>query len=220
MSSAYVGLESLRRSLPRFVDSLTGDDPELCETKASLNQYLALQYHTGVTHADIAYLYPETRTLTLSDALFVLVLQLCKTMLHPRALLFLPVLIIHVPAYLTAWLGVRLFAVADEEESQAQFKAIFGGLGMGAAYGALVPPGIRLVARMCGSVRTVLTERYTWRVATFCEEGLVTRLVGTLLVAVGISRLLWRWHDGLVGGRSLVVVADQLLNVWTANLEQ
>ena len=60
----------------------------------------------------------------------------CISQFHPSALLFLPVLPFFSPAYALGIFAGRYLATKEEEEGQAQFKGVFGGLGIGIGMGA------------------------------------------------------------------------------------
>ncbi|KAG5645378.1 hypothetical protein DXG03_006331 [Asterophora parasitica] len=53
-------------------------------------------------------------------------------------LLFTPPLLLHITAYLAGAFARRVFVPPGETEGEAQFKAILGGLGIGAGLGAVV----------------------------------------------------------------------------------
>ena len=112
--------------------------------KACLVKYLAYLHYTGINHSSLAALYP-TPTVhypsiskpaavslpSAKTAFIVFLAQLFTTLFHPRAIFFLPPFLVHIPAYVFARLSVRLLATPGEEEGEAQFKVIFGGLGKG-----------------------------------------------------------------------------------------
>ncbi|KAH7890473.1 hypothetical protein F5I97DRAFT_34720 [Phlebopus sp. FC_14] len=135
--------------------------------------------------------------------------QLCKTFLHPRAIAFLPVFVVHIPAYVTGWLASRYLTVPEEEESKAQFKAIFGGLGLCCTHSAIIVAVLNALAKL-GKRGVVggtdskfdaeILEKLGRLVAGSAVSASFKELLGPLVVTVGTPRLLWKWHNALVGG--------------------
>lgn len=120
--------------------------------------------------------------------------------------------ILHLPAYITGWLAARVLTKPKEEETKAQFKAIFGGLGMGLSYTIVIRTvlkvmhgrgenGTRWLAEMLPQffikILTALRQRLPE------NEGLLQKLIGTVVVAVGTISILWKWHNFLVKGESI-----------------
>ncbi|KAF9223122.1 hypothetical protein BS17DRAFT_802635 [Gyrodon lividus] len=200
---------------------LFADNEELHTTKASLVKYLGLLHYTGISHAALSYLHPFHGTIlfssattvipTVSHASFTVLSQLCQTLLHPRAIAFLPILIIHIPAYITGWLAARLLTVSNEEETKAQFKAIFGGFGLCLSYAATVRTVVRALVQWGGENRLAWTNAsylmWTLEALGQCLSGkeatvlgFVKSWIGTIVVTIGVTRLLWKWHNALIAG--------------------
>ncbi|KAG1813693.1 uncharacterized protein BJ212DRAFT_1447854 [Suillus subaureus] len=167
----------------KFVDALLPRSDEMETRKTILNRYLALLHFTGTSHSALEVLYPfvdHSEDFLMRPLLWpsrirtgvTLLFQLCTTMFHPRALLFFPVFVVHIPGYITGWFAARMLTIPNEEETKAQFKAIFGGLGFAISYG--------LLTRAC------------------VKQGLLNRALGTLAMAVGMTWSLWKWHNALV----------------------
>jgi glycerol-3-phosphate O-acyltransferase / dihydroxyacetone phosphate acyltransferase len=113
--------------------------------RACLIKYLGYLHYTGINHSSLVALYPTTTPHPTSKsaaaplpsakvAFLVFIVQLLTTVLHPRAIFFLPPFLVHIPAYVLARLSVRFIATPGEEEGEAQFKTVFGGLGKGLGY--------------------------------------------------------------------------------------
>ncbi|KAJ6505984.1 glycerol-3-phosphate-1-acyltransferase [Mycena vulgaris] len=111
--------------------SPSSDDAELVSVKSALTKYFSLLRYTNITNAHLAFLLPDYTALPTRFFVLRFVLTLLRTLLNPSFLLFIPPFIAHIPAYLFAGLGSKYLAPAGEEESQAQFKALLGGLGTG-----------------------------------------------------------------------------------------
>ncbi|KAJ7475828.1 glycerol-3-phosphate-1-acyltransferase [Mycena latifolia] len=118
-----------------FSPSPSSEDAELVSVKRALTKYFSLLHYTNITNAHLDFLLPDYTTLP--TRLFVLkfMLTVFRTLLNPSFLLFIPPFIAHIPAYFFAALGSKYLAPAGEEESQAQFKVILGGLGTGLGVG-------------------------------------------------------------------------------------
>ncbi|KAJ7637743.1 hypothetical protein DFH06DRAFT_1219107 [Mycena polygramma] len=111
------------------------EDPELVSVKRALTKYFALLHYTNITHAELEQLIKGYDTTPSLSFIFRFIFIAFRTLLNPSFLLFIPPFIAHIPAYLFAGLGSKYLAPAGEEESQAQFKVILGGIGAGLGAG-------------------------------------------------------------------------------------
>jgi glycerol-3-phosphate O-acyltransferase/dihydroxyacetone phosphate acyltransferase len=199
------------------------------QAKASLIKYAGFLHYTGINHSSLAALYPTTpKSAPVSlpstkTAFFVFLTQLFTTLLHPRAILFLPPLLAHIPAYLLGRLSVRLLATRGEEEGVAQFKAVFGGLGMGLSYTGislglltwlsrltegtlgLRSPGVPRISQdtLQKSSDIASTIDKIGQLSLSVGSGLANVLKWVLCVvglAYGTGSVLSRWHNALVVG--------------------
>ncbi|EGO19973.1 hypothetical protein SERLADRAFT_442786 [Serpula lacrymans var. lacrymans S7.9] len=156
----------ISQTLVNVFTSSNLDTETFIRTKRSLITYLALLHYTNTYHSSLDSLYPLSSTFrqslsssrsenlpTVTDATAKFLAQLFSTLVHPRALAFIPVFVIHLPAYILARLGARLLSPDREEETKAQLKVVFGGLGMGVSYAAVAKVVVRWVVRF--------SERYT-----------------------------------------------------------
>lgn len=172
----------------------------------SLITYYSLSHYTGISHATLASLYPGERSPpTPTRALTVFLQQVVKTMLHPRFLFFFPTFLVHLPAYLFGHLAGRYLANHKEEETQAQFKAIFGGLGFGLASGFVGKKLADLL--LLSNLRRVVHDSWLPNLASWSagihEIDPITgwkRALGTLAVMLGTTKMLYKWHSALVAG--------------------
>ncbi|KAG2030212.1 hypothetical protein BDR03DRAFT_878894 [Suillus americanus] len=208
----------------KFVDALLPRSDEMEKRKAILNRYLALLHFTGTSHSALEVLYPfvdhnenfPMRALLWPSRIctsVTLLFQLCTTMFHPHALLFFPVFVVHVPGYITGWFAARMLTIPNEEETKAQFKAIFGGLGFALSYGLLTRACVKLAVKFTDPVLSPIRKggvalfiNKILRVSALCDciagrQGLLNRALGTLAMAVGMSWSLWKWHNALVYGK-------------------
>uniref|UniRef100_A0A8H7XV31 Phospholipid/glycerol acyltransferase domain-containing protein n=1 Tax=Psilocybe cubensis TaxID=181762 RepID=A0A8H7XV31_PSICU len=114
------------------------------ELKKALTKYYALLHYSGIKHSILSSLLPLSSSSSLLDVPPPHALPLQGILLRPtlsilkslplsliRLVLFIPPLLLHFPGYITGKLSQRL-ATKGEEESPAQFKAIGGGVGIGA----------------------------------------------------------------------------------------
>ncbi|KAM5537073.1 hypothetical protein V8D89_009219 [Ganoderma adspersum] len=192
--------------------------PSSAKARQALLKYHSLLHHANVSHASLKALLPDiNNTRPSAPRMLSLVLrQLLISVLHPRFTLFLPTLVLHVPAYAVGLLGGRLLGKAEEEETWAQFKAIFGGLAAAGVYVAVTCAIVRgLVADSVGSLarfrewvpRLLLPGlKSLWSAGRwfFVEnneglEGKTRAAVGVLGVFYVTSFVLSRWHDYWVG---------------------
>ncbi|KAF8815561.1 hypothetical protein BYT27DRAFT_7193306 [Phlegmacium glaucopus] len=118
----------------------------IAHLKAALTKYYALLHYTGIKHSILTSLLPvQPSTSALRDSSpshtpprSSLLVQPTLSILSslPSSLigliLFMFPLLIHLPGYITGHLAAKFLAVPREEESYAQFKAVGGGLGIGA----------------------------------------------------------------------------------------
>jgi glycerol-3-phosphate O-acyltransferase/dihydroxyacetone phosphate acyltransferase len=126
---------SIRRLVKLFSPSASSEDTELVMVKLALTKYFSLLHYTNITHAEVEQLLKGNSTLPSRFFIFRFILLALRTLLNPSFLLFIPSFIAHIPAYLFAGLGSKYLAPAGEEESQAQFKVILGGIGAGLGAG-------------------------------------------------------------------------------------
>ncbi|KAI0777670.1 glycerol-3-phosphate-1-acyltransferase [Trametes elegans] len=117
------------------------------KARQALLKYHSLLYYTNISHASMWGILsdPSTRP-SPTHALGIFVRQLLTTVLHPRFLLFLPTLPVHIPAYATGFLADRALGNPEEEETHAQYKAIVGGAAAAAAYAGVTRVIVKWIA--------------------------------------------------------------------------
>ncbi|KAI9063659.1 glycerol-3-phosphate-1-acyltransferase [Trametes sanguinea] len=109
--------------------------PSIEKARHSLLKYHSLLSYANISHSSLWGILPDHSVRpSRSRAMGIFVRQLLTMALHPRFVLFLPTFILHLPGYATALLARRLLTKEGEEEAHAQFKAVFGGLGVTAVY--------------------------------------------------------------------------------------
>ena len=111
--------------------------------KSALTKYFALLHFTGIKHSILASLSPTSPSSSSSPPSHPLVQPTISLLTSlPGALihlaLFLPPLLLFTPGYILSRLSARWLASNEEEEAQAQFKAVGGGLGVMAALGVIL----------------------------------------------------------------------------------
>jgi glycerol-3-phosphate O-acyltransferase/dihydroxyacetone phosphate acyltransferase len=171
--SQRISLTSVCRFIKLFSSPLTAEVPERASLKRALTKYFSLLQYSNITHAQLNDLSIHERPGPLFIFRFIFIAL--RTLLNPSFLLFIPPFIAHMPAYLFAWLGSRL-APPGEEESQAQFKTILGGLGAGLGAGTSSFWITKLM-----NPTTVRSKLVLWAVTTW---------------------FLMKWHWVLVDGKS------------------
>lgn len=202
-----------------LIDLFSAPDAPLSRSRArsALLTYYSLLHYSNISHAHLTALlrtprqpYPPSR----AHAVSLVLRQLLAMMLHPRFIAFLPPCLVHIPTYALAGLAKRALASPREEETHAQYKAIFGMVGAGATYGALgallartmdhlpILEKIRkATADSDGSLKVVL--EIVGRLGSWIalnggvwRDGVV--LVGCIYVT---AKVLSKWHNALVGGK-------------------
>ncbi|KAJ7494712.1 hypothetical protein B0H11DRAFT_2003083 [Mycena galericulata] len=156
------------------------EDAELTGLKRALIKYFSLLHYTHISNAHLAFLVPDCATLPTRLFIFRFVFTVLRTVLNPSFLLFIPPFIAHIPAYLFAGLGSKYLAPPGEEESQAQFKVILGGLGTG------------LGAGLSGYWITRLAKPFGGQL--FDDGGIRSKLLFWFLTAWALIK----WHGTLV----------------------
>ncbi|KAH7926579.1 hypothetical protein BV22DRAFT_1032714 [Leucogyrophana mollusca] len=207
-----------------FSMSGTVASASLQSTRKSLTTYLALLHFSGISHGALNSLYPVSGSTlahtpdppTVVRALYTFLLQFCCTLFHPRALAFFPALLVHAPAYATGWFAAHVLSPADEEETKAQLKAIFGGFGMGLAYGAITRTIMKLLVHLSRNEATDVDNGWiNWIPSGLADalarfghvisgsdggfKGVARSILGAIALMYGTTRLCWTWHNALVG---------------------
>lgn len=113
----------------RLVENL--NEPGSADLKETLTKYDSLLYHTGIQHTALDHLAPLSTKNSLP-------LHICRKAVTglPLALIrliaFMPPLLLYIPGYASAFLATKALAHPAEEEAHAQFRAVVGGMGIGA----------------------------------------------------------------------------------------
>jgi glycerol-3-phosphate O-acyltransferase/dihydroxyacetone phosphate acyltransferase len=110
-----------------------------------------------------------------------------------QLVLFVPPFLFHLPGYATGPLLAKCLAVPGEEESPAQFKAVGGGLGIGATMALAL--GVLWKRDKLGTSTTLLGLNE--------DDTTLKRILGLFgSVYLGVLVLV-KWHKLLVKGMSL-----------------
>ncbi|KAF8962147.1 hypothetical protein BDZ97DRAFT_1826579 [Flammula alnicola] len=116
----------------------------ILQLKTALTKYYALLHYAGIKHSILLSLLPLSTSSILdipppnslpSSAVLArptLSLLTSLPLALIRLILFVPPLLLHFPGYFTGPLAAKCLAAPGEEEAAAQFKAVGGGLGVGA----------------------------------------------------------------------------------------
>ncbi|KAF9456312.1 hypothetical protein BDZ94DRAFT_1177998 [Collybia nuda] len=169
-----------------FSTPASPEHSDLDDVKASLVKYRALLHYAQIKPSTLNGLIPQgSRNLRIAYVL----LRLPATLLS--LIMFTPAMILHLPAYLTGSLAARFLSVKDEEETHAQFKAIGGGVGLGASVVSTL-----WALRRTGWLFPALT-------LLNLEGGVLTgvkRILGVLGGIYSSFYFLVKWHTLLVAG--------------------
>ncbi|KAI0646294.1 glycerol-3-phosphate-1-acyltransferase [Trametes meyenii] len=188
--------------------------PSAPKARQALLRYHSLLYYANISHGALWGILPDPSiSPSRSHALSIFIRQLLVTALHPRFLLYLPTLLLHIPAYATGLLTDCVLGNPEEEETHAQFKAIAGGVAASAAYAGVTAlivrkltggsPGIVSSWKAPALVLPVLKSLYTAAKWFFRGDS---GLLGKTRTAVGVfgifyatSFLISHWHNHWVG---------------------
>ncbi|EIN05733.1 hypothetical protein PUNSTDRAFT_106716 [Punctularia strigosozonata HHB-11173 SS5] len=201
----------------------------------ALLRYYSLLHYTGLAHADLSAVLSsragESYRPSVGRALAKFVANFLRMTLHPGAILFAPMLVLHVPAYLLGLAAARMFAPPGEEEAPAQWKTVFGGLGMALVY---VPASLWTATAFLRTLRSGINssffkgfmsifcnsarvEEAAYRMASFVYgtggfsvKARLHEAVGWLGVAYVHGLVLARWHNALVGGELRILLTLML----------
>lgn len=181
-----------------------------------LTRYYALLHYTGISHRDLSVLYHKPTEPTPSSSIAVFIQQLLTLLLHPRFIVFLPVLPLHLPVYAAGYLAKRYLVHPGEPEAEAEHKAVCGGL----VFGVVAFTVGRALAGTCKSLMLqgfeALVEQLFasggWAssvgsvlLGLFQRNSLAAATMGAMGTAASMYATTWvlfRWHSALVRGTS------------------
>lgn len=182
------------------------------ETTNALVKYYALLHHSGISHEVLATLYPKAKRPTRTQSLLVFLQQLLTTISSPRSLAFIPVGLVHIPAYIAGALAGKHFVNADEYETLAERKIVCGGLAFGftsafignKVYNILYDLALSSVRK--GTLQAL--SSWTEEMNPLLPAGPTTQAVRSFGKFFGMAVtmywtvwLLFRWHAALVLGK-------------------
>ena len=201
-------LPSLSYSHRRIIGQISTHrhNDSLAEDLESLLTYNSLSHYTAIPHGTLVSLYPEgVSQLNRTRSLRIFIGQLLYSLLHPRFILFFPTFLVHLPAYLCGHLAGRYLANPEEEETQTQFKAIFGGLGFGLVSGFVGKKLSELLSvSSVHSTRQVASLPFaTWLFDAYSETASGSewrRVLGTMAIMLGTTKVFHEWHRALIAG--------------------
>lgn len=171
------------RSLIKLLSN--DSDPKLDHVRKSLVRYYALLYYTGIDHAileEVLPLSPTSANLTYSllwrtfsdlTASFPIALI--------RFLAFVPTFLFHIPGYIVSQIVLRALYTPGEEETEAQYRAVGGGVGIG--LGVLGVMG------------------WLWAKGFLGEGFGIKRIIGLSILVYASVYVLVQWHLMLVRGK-------------------
>lgn len=184
-------------------------------TIASLLAYSGLLYYTNLHHESLSAVIPRSHLQSPTSAIGGFFSHLFRAVLHPQLILFLPALIVHVPAYISATLAARFLATPALPETVALFKVIIGGLGVGLGYaGATVA-----LARTLVWLGNTQSSRMGWpfvneQIVKWCLDsagargpwGRIRAFFGTAVLAYVASNFFAAWHRALIRGETQLII--------------
>ncbi|KAI0653947.1 glycerol-3-phosphate-1-acyltransferase [Cubamyces menziesii] len=186
----------------------------MAKAKQSLLKYHSLLSYTNISHSSLWGILPDPATRpSRTHAVGIFIRHVLTTVLHPRFVLFLPTFVLHTPAYVTGLLADRVLGNRDEEETRAQFKAIFGGVAASAVYAGVTRCIVqKLVSGNIGILGTVKVPDFLvpalkalWAGGRWFFAG-DSSLSGKARAALGVfgvfyatSFVLSHWHNYWVG---------------------
>ncbi|KAG6816358.1 hypothetical protein H0H87_006719 [Tephrocybe sp. NHM501043] len=180
---------SVSQSLVDIFTSQPVASANLEAAKSSLKTYYALLHHTGISHSSLTALLPSRPGLLPIRILRAAVKIPIALM---NFLLFVPPMVLYIPAYISGNIASRSLVEEGEVEGEAQYKAIFGGVGLGV--GLATAFGVLQKTLGLDSLRDFIAGG----VAQDGVAGRIRRLVGAFGVVFGSVYLLVKWHNALV----------------------
>ncbi len=167
-----------------FVDLLAGREiPE--DVKNSLLEYHALLNHASLSHAELCVISytPEAPIPAFYSVVASIPLAAHRALVYFP--FFAPALLAHVPAYILGSISARQFA-PKYVEARAQFKVIFGGMGIGVGCGTVGWVAWRWIKRCLVTNLSFGTS--------FKDAGVVQDAIGIIGIACAVC---W-WHNNLL----------------------
>jgi len=149
----------------------------------SLLAYSGLLHYTNLHHESLPAIIPRSRV----HAIGTFFSHLFRTILHPKFILFLPALVVHIPAYISSNLAARLLATRELPETIALSKVVGGGLGIGVGYACATAALVRTLSRLG------LDSNWAWP-----SRGRVHGSIRTAVLAYVMCKILSRWHSALI----------------------
>ena len=133
--------------------------------------------------------------------------HLFRTLLHPQFILFLPALVVHIPAYISASLAARFLVTPELPEAIALAKVIGGTLGAGVGYACATATLVRvfLLLGTISCIRAVCNQTVnccidsSWARA-LAPWGRIRGSFGTAVLAYITGKVLATWHRSLIRG--------------------
>lgn len=185
-----------------------GDVPDV-SSLIPLITYAGLLHHTHISHRALASLYPTPALPSRDASLATFLHTTIATIVQPRFLAFLPVGLLHVPAYAVGALAGRVLADPREPETVAEHKAVCAGLAFGAtsAFAGWKVAGTvyeQLFVAVQDGRLDWLPESLKRACAWVCDlsqesaAAVFVRLFGTAAVIYWTTWALFRWHKALI----------------------
>lgn len=159
-------------------------------------RYYSLLYYTGIDHTILEDVLPTSSISTnlnfslLSQTLSDLATDL--PLAFTLFIAFIPALLFHIPGYIASHVAARVLYTPGEEETEAQYRAVGGGLGIGL--------GVLLILGWFW-IRGVLTD---WGFL-----GGVKGIIGLSLLVYTSVYVLVKWHLMLVKGACICYLPIQ-----------
>lgn len=169
-------------------------------------KYASLLHHTRTSHAELSDVLGGHTAPSAVVSTILFIRQLLTTTLHPRFLFFIPPLLVHLPAFAFAKVGLRLLYKSGEEETKSQIQVVTGGFALATVYTLL---GVKLSRAISNAhvevfglpkVEAVLKLITHTLLMNSGNQNLdkVKRTFGTIAVICLLGFTFNKWHKALI----------------------
>jgi glycerol-3-phosphate O-acyltransferase / dihydroxyacetone phosphate acyltransferase len=205
-------MDRLTAWIPSFIELFTNpaETKEISnvasDVKKKLVDYYGLLHYSGISHGDLAQVYPSSDLPSSFTALLTLVQQFIALVAHPRFWLFVPPCIMHIPAYIVGPFAARKLMKRGEEESVAELTVVPAGITFGlTSYVASFKLASMIftgqIASLWPGMPNVLKNVGGWYVKNVPSVYGLRRAVGTVAIMYWTTWVVFKWHSLLVKGK-------------------
>ena len=182
-------------------------------TVSSLLAYSGLLYYTNLHHESLSAVTPRSHLPSTISAMGAFFSHLSRAVLYPKFILFLPALIVHLPAYIFAALAGRFIATPELPETVAISKVIVGGFGVGLGYAGATAALARTLFRLGDTppsgvgwpfVNEPIARWYLDSTGARGPWGRIRAFFGMAVLAYVTSNIFATWHHAFIQGEPLI----------------